>query len=310
MNKKITLIGAGAVGTAALYSLIGRGIASEFNIIDINKSRAEGDALDLEDAAFAIGNPVKIYTGDYNKVSDSDLIIITAGRPQKQGETRLEMVEENAVIMKDIALKIKESGYNGVVLIASNPVDIMTHVFAEVTGFDTNKVISTGTELDSVRLRAEMTRQFKTDFSKSDVHVMGEHGDSSVTVTDKAVVNGQTIIDMISEQCSQELLQGAVCNKAYWIIDRKGSTYFGIGAVIAKISDSILNDKKYRFNVSTLNKGENTERELYFGAPSIVGANGVEKRISVDLSERELKNLHKSIDIIEESTKVALNRIK
>jgi L-lactate dehydrogenase len=159
-TNKIVLIGAGAVGTSFLYSAINQGIAEQYGIIDLNMDNAEGQKLDLEDAFPALSSGAEISFGGYEQVNDADIIIITAGRPQREGETRLNMVADNAKIMKDVALQIKEQNFDGITIIASNPVDVMTAVYQEVTGYDINKVISSSCSLDTSRLRIELASIF------------------------------------------------------------------------------------------------------------------------------------------------------
>jgi L-lactate dehydrogenase len=181
-TRKVALIGTGAVGTSFIYSAINTGLAQEYLLIDLNKEFAEGQALDLEDAgAYSTSKFTKIVAGDYKDLKEIDLIVITAGRPQKDGETRLDMVADNAKIMKGIAEQVVKSGFNGITLIASNPVDVMTPVYQKVTGFDEGKVISSGTSLDSSRLRVELSKVLEVNSGAIKAYVVGEHGDSSVS---------------------------------------------------------------------------------------------------------------------------------
>jgi L-lactate dehydrogenase len=201
-TNKVVLVGAGAVGTSFLYSAINQGIAEEYGIIDINPAGAEGNMMDLEDAGAALNSPIKITHGGYEQVKDADVVVITAGRPQKEGETRLEMVEDNAKIMKTIADEIKSNGFNGVTIIASNPVDVLTTVYQEVTGFDKNKVISSSCSLDSSRLKIELGKILNVSPKAIGAFVLGEHGDSSVSTLEHGTIQGIPFKEILTKECN------------------------------------------------------------------------------------------------------------
>ena len=188
--KKIILVGAGAVGCSFLYSAMNRGLASEYGIIDVNKTNVEGQVLDFEDGNAPMDYPFNVFAATYKDCKDADIVVVTAGRPQLPGETRLNMVEGNAVIMRDIAENIKKSGFKGISVIASNPVDILTLVYQEVTGFDKNMVIGSGTSLDSARLTRELSKRLNIAPQSIQAYVLGEHGDSSCSAFSVATVGG------------------------------------------------------------------------------------------------------------------------
>ena len=188
--KKIILVGAGAVGCSFLYSAMNRGLASEYGIIDVNKANVEGQTLDFEDGSAPSDYPFNVFPAEYSDCKDADLVVITAGRPQLPGETRLNMVEGNAKIMKEIATNIKQSGFKGITVIASNPVDILTLIYQEVTGFDKKTVIGSGTSLDSARLTREISKRINIAPQSIQAYVLGEHGDSSVSAFSVATVGG------------------------------------------------------------------------------------------------------------------------
>jgi L-lactate dehydrogenase len=189
-TNKIVLIGAGAVGTSFLYSAISQGIAEEYGIIDINAEGAYGNQLDLEDAFGTLPSNATVIAGGYELVSDADLVVITAGRPQLPGETRLQMVSDNAKIMKGIAEAVKANGFDGITLIAANPVDVMTTVYQQVTGFEAKKVISSSCSLDTSRLRLELSKIFNVAPTEFGAFVIGEHGDSSVSTFEFGTIKG------------------------------------------------------------------------------------------------------------------------
>jgi len=195
-TNKIVLIGSGAVGTSFLYSALSQGIAQEYGIIDINPDSAFGNKLDLEDAVPSLKYEAKITSGGYELVKDADLVIITAGRPQLEGETRLDMVAGNAKIMKNIANEVKASGFDGVTVIAANPVDVMTTVYQKITGFDANKVISSSCSLDTARLRIELANIFNVSTKDITAFVLGEHGDSSISTFTNGSISGVPLADL------------------------------------------------------------------------------------------------------------------
>ncbi len=314
-TNKIVLVGAGAVGTSFLYSAISQGIAEEYGIIDINPEGALGNKLDLEDAFGALPNGLtKITSGGYEQVSDADIVVITAGRPQKPGETRLEMVADNAKIMKSIADQIKANGFNGVTVIAANPVDVMTTVYQHVTGFDAKKVISSSCTLDTNRLRAELSQVFGIDPSEFGAFVLGEHGDSSVSTFEHGTIRGipmkQLYVDKgLTEEKLVEM-HTRVYRKAYEIIDRKRATFYGIGAALAEISKAILKDERKVFATGALLSGEYGQEGVYAGVPSIIGSEGIVSTFEFPLSEAELAQFTKSVSTLKEATATAIEAIK
>ncbi len=313
-SNKIVLIGSGAVGTSFLYSAISQSIAEEYGIIDINEEVAFGNKLDLEDAIPALSGNAKIISGGYELVSDADIVVITAGRPQKPGETRLDMVADNAKIMKNIANSVKENGFSGITIIASNPVDVMTTVYQHVTGFDPKTVISSSCSLDTSRLRVELSEIFNISASEFGIFVLGEHGDSSVSTFEYGTIKGIPLKEYYSEYnlSNDKLLKihEKVWKKAYEIIERKRATFYGIGAALAEISKSILRDENKIFATGALLDGHYGQSGIYAGIPSVLGKNGIVKTFEFPLSESEKKQFCKSVDKLKEATKIALDAIK
>lgn len=313
-SNKIVLIGAGAVGTSFLYSAISQGIASEYGIIDINTEGALGNKLDLEDAFGSLPFNGYIKAGTYELVKDADLVVITAGRPQMPGETRLEMIADNAKIMKSIAEEVKSNGFDGVTLIASNPVDVMTIVYQDVTGFDKAKVISSSCSLDTSRLRLELSKIFGIAPTEFGAFVLGEHGDSSVSTFEFGTINGIPMKDFYTEKGltknKLEELHKIIYKKAYEIIDRKKATFYGIGAALADISRSILRDERRVFATGAYLSGEYGQKGVYAGIPSVIGKEGIINTFEFPLSEKEKSQFIKSIETLKEATKTALEAIK
>lgn len=308
--RRMALIGAGAVGTSFMYSAINQGIAQEYFIIDLNEQVAKGHQMDFEDVVSVVPNAYNIVaTTDYSVLKDVDVLVITAGRPQKSGETRLEMVKDNAKIMKSIAISVKNSGFKGITLIASNPVDVMTTIFQYITKYSPEKVISSSCSLDTSRLRWELSRVLKVSPKIIKAFVLGEHGDSSVSTFEYGTIDGipfkKYLSDLKIGDKELEEIHEKVYKKAYKIIKCKGATYYGIGASLAEIVRSIFQNEKKLFAVGALLNGEYGESGVYAGVPCVVGVNGIEKTLEFPLSDKELQKFKKSIKVLRESFIVA-----
>jgi len=277
--NKVVLVGAGAVGTSFLYSAINQGIADEYVLIDAFVDAAEGNALDLADTAAVIPVPfTSIKAGNYQDCQDADVLVITAGRPRKPGESRLDMVADNAKIMKSIALEVKASGFKGISVIASNPVDVMTLVYQEVTGFDPHKVVGSGTTLDSARLRRLIGEKLEVAPVDVETFLIGEHGDSSVPVWSQATILGQPLSrylesNKITQQELDETRNQAI-TMAHRIIELKRATFYGIGACLTRIVKAILDDERVTLMVGAKLSGEYQNNNLYIGVPAIISAQG------------------------------------
>jgi len=300
LDKKIVLIGAGAVGTSFLYSAINQNLASCYEIIDVFENFAIGNKLDLEDVIASNSASFKVEKGSYESCNDADIIVITAGKPQKEGQSRLDLLVDNSKIIKDIALKIKASKFNGITIIASNPVDVITSVYQKITGFAANKVIGSGTILDSARLSCEISKHLNVSPKSISSYVVGEHGDSSVSVLSNIKVNG---IDIKALNKNLDLnflnnLNQIVRNKAYEIIKLKRATFYGIGAALAKIVRLILSDSD---EVCTIGAklDDFGYKNIYGGVPAIINKNGIKKVIKLTLSKEEEINFEKSLKILE-----------
>ncbi|MBR2022851.1 MAG: L-lactate dehydrogenase, partial [Mycoplasmataceae bacterium] len=258
--KKIILVGAGAVGCSFLYSAMNRGLASEYGIIDVNKANVEGQTLDFEDGSAPSDYPFNVFPAEYSDCKDADLVVITAGRPQLPGETRLNMVEGNAKIMKEIATNIKQSGFKGITVIASNPVDILTLIYQEVTGFDKKTVIGSGTSLDSARLTREISKRINIAPQSIQAYVLGEHGDSSVSAFSVATVGGLPLSYFVKNKRIDESefpkIHEFVWKKAYEIIERKRATFYGIGVNLANICENIIRDSRKVLAIGAFLEGQ------------------------------------------------------
>lgn len=312
-SNKIVLVGTGAVGMSFIYSAVNQGIAEEYVLIDVNVKAAEGNAIDIQDAIPMLNQTSKIKAGEYADCKDADLIVITAGRPQRPGETRLELIADNAKIMKGIAESIKASGFKGVTLIASNPCDVLTTVYQEVTGFDKHSVLGSGTNLDSARLKRLIANKLNLAPSSVNAYIMGEHGDSSVAVYSASNVMGKLIKQIkeenkISEKNLKDSWHQAV-NMAYEIIDRKGATFYGIGASLAQLSSAVLRDERTTYMISAKLEGEYGQSGFYTGVPAVLSSKGWERIIEWKLEDEEQIKFNRSCEELKKTFAVAKEAI-
>lgn len=308
-KNKIILIGDGAVGSSYAYALTLQGIGRELGIIDVNENKALGDALDLSDA-LAFCPPKTIYRATYADCKDAEVVAITAGLAQKPGETRLDLVDKNLKIFKQIITAVVDSGFKGIFLIASNPVDIMTYATYKFSGFHFSRVIGTGTSLDSSRFRQEISKLLNVDPRNVHAYIMGEHGDTEFPVWSHANVGGISLYEWVQEhsETDRQKLHEAflnVKNAAYRIIDLKGATFYGIGASMARITKAILNDENAILPVSAYLKGEYGLNDIFIGAPAILNSNGLRWVMDIPLDDKEKELMNKSYqtlrDIIDKS---------
>ena len=302
-KRKVVLVGTGFVGMSMVYSIVNQGIdVNELVLIDVLKDKAEGEAMDISDGIPCSPSHMVVKAGAYSDCKDADIVVITAGLNQKPGQTRLELSEANANIMKDITNQVVESGFNGIFLVASNPVDIMTKVVQEVSGFPTNKVIGSGTALDTSRLRYQIGKYL--DISSKNIHayVMGEHGDSSFVPWEHSYVGCKRIIDIMKDSgrsfSDLDKIYVEVRDSAYAIIERKKATYYGIGIGLAKIVKNILNNTNEILTVSAYLNGEYGHKDIYIGMPAIINSNGAREIVELDLSLENQKRLDKSCEIL------------
>ncbi|WP_270630566.1 L-lactate dehydrogenase [Limosilactobacillus oris] len=312
-HQKVVLVGDGAVGSSYAFAMAQQGIAEEFAIVDIIKKRTEGDALDLEDAT-AFTAPKSIYSADYDTCKDADLVVITAGAPQKPGETRLQLVDKNLKIIKSVVEPIVKSGFDGVFLVTANPVDILTYAVQKFSGFPKNKVVGSGTSLDSARLRVALAKKFHVDPRDVSANIMAEHGDSEFAAFSSATIGGKPLLDMAKEQGVSEddllKIEDDVRNKAYEIINRKGATFYGVATALMRISRAILRDENSVLPVGAPLNGEYGLKDIYIGTPAVVNASGIERVIEVPLNDREKKAMADSAAALAEVAKNGLAKLE
>ncbi|MDO4978914.1 MAG: L-lactate dehydrogenase [Candidatus Saccharibacteria bacterium] len=298
MSNKVMIIGTGNVGASIGFSLVSQRTAvNELVLTDINMEDAEGEAMDLRDTLAVAPTQMKIHSGTYESdAGDCDIIIITAGVPQKPGETRMELLAKNSAIMKSMIEPIMAAGFNGIFLVVSNPMDVMTYLTKRYSGLPDEQVLGSGTVLDSARLRYKIAE--KLDVSPRSVHAyqIGEHGDSEFALWSEADVGRQSLEKLLSSEQRAEVEEFAR-HEAYDIINKKGATYYGIGACVTKIVNAILEDTKEVLPVSTYDHYSDS----YFGWPSVIGRKGVIRRCDIDLTEEESVKLQKSINAIKEA---------
>lgn len=303
-KKKIAVIGVGMVGMSFAYSILNQNICDELCLIDIKKERVKGEAADLSHGLPFAPSSMKIYAGEYSDCSDMDLIVICAGAPQLPGETRRDLLQKNYKVFKSIIRPVVESGFNGVFLVASNPVDVMTQVVYELSGFPSGRVLGSGTTLDSARLRYMMGDYFHLNPRNVHAYVIGEHGDSEFVAWSNAMISVIPIskLEESNENMMDDLKKIAVNvrESAYEIIDAKGATYYGIGMVLARLSRAILNDENSVFSVSAYLKGEYNHKGIYIGVPAVVNRNGVREILQMELTEEEQQQFDNSYQILKE----------
>lgn len=298
--RKCAVIGCGFVGSTTAYTLLESGLFSEIVLIDIDRRKATGEAMDLVHGLPFL-SPVSVYAGDYSDLSDAAVIIITAGANQKPGQTRTDLVKTNVKIFHDIVESIVKYNRDGLLLVVTNPVDILTYVTWKLSGFPSNRVIGSGTVLDTARLKYLVGRQLGVDPRNVHSFIIGEHGDSELAVWSSANVSGIDL-DKYCEQsacCALDSLHDIydeVKNSAYRIIEAKGATYYAIAQAVKRICTAIVRDENTIMPVSTYLDGEYALRDIYLSMPSIVGADGVKKVIEFKLDEDEDEKLTASCE--------------
>ncbi len=311
---KVVLVGTGFVGMSMAYTMLNRGGVNELVLIDIDKNKTEGEEMDLNHGMPFAPQKMTIKAGDYSECKDAQVIVITAGLAQKPGQTRLELAEANAKIMKDITKQIMASGFNGVIIVASNPVDLMTYVVSKVSGLPKNQVIGSGTVLDSARLRYILSDYLQVSSKNIHAYIMGEHGDSSFVPWEHAYVGCKRIKDVLKDRKKPlsrlDEIHNEVVNAAYEIIEKKKATYYGIGMSLSKLVKSVLDNDNSILTVSTyLKDGEYGQDDIYIGVPAVINKNGVRELLYLDLTEEEQAKLDNSCRIIKEMREKSIDKI-
>lgn len=303
--QKVAVIGCGFVGATSAFSLIQTGLFSEMVLIDANAKKAEGEAMDLSHGS-AYLTPMNIYAGTYDDIVDAGIIVITAGANQKPDETRLDLVKKNVQIFKSIIPEIKKRNCEGILLIVSNPVDILTEVALKLSGFPSNRVIGSGTVLDTARLKYVLGKHLQVDPRDIHAYIIGEHGDSELVVWSGAQVAGIHINHFcelrghFNHEEAMERLAQEVRDSAYEIIERKGATYYGVAVAVKRIATAIVKDEHAVLPVSSLMQGEFGLNDLCLSIPTVIGQNGVEKVVDIYLNNDENDKLQSSARALKE----------
>ncbi|WP_121612265.1 L-lactate dehydrogenase [Mesobacillus foraminis] len=306
--NRVVLIGTGAVGCSYAYSMINQGVAEELVLIDVNEAKSEGEAMDLNHGMPFAPSPTKVWSGSYEDCGSADLVVITAGLAQKPGETRLELVEKNTRIFKTIVKNVMTSGFDGIFLVATNPVDILTHVTMKESGLPKERVIGSGTVLDSARLRFALGQYFDVDTRNVHAYIIGEHGDTELPVwshTSIGVKQLDTVLESKND-LNKEGLENIFVNvrdAAYHIIERKGATYYGIGMSLVRITKAILNNENSILTVSAYLNGEYGHQNVYIGVPAVINRDGIREVIELELNEKEKDQFDRSVSVLKETLK-------
>lgn len=303
--SKISIIGAGSIGATTAFALLQKEVAREIVINDINQEKALGEVLDLMHGS-SLSSPCNVTLGSLEDTKDSDLIIITAGVAQKPGETRLDLVDRNYKIFKSFVPTLAKLSPNAILLVVSNPVDILTYITYKLSGFPKERVIGSGTVLDTTRLRSLLGKYFGVDGRIVQGYVLGEHGDSefvpwsSLTIGNIPIKDFSEQLSIEWDEATEKVIADDVKNAAYEVINRKGATAFSVAAVLTRIVEAFLKDEKTILSVSTLLNDYYGVNNTYLSVPTIVGRNGVEKVLNIKFSDEEKEKFIKSADLMKE----------
>ncbi len=307
-TRKVAIVGCGLVGSTTAFSLVTQGVCDEVMMIDINEERAIGEMLDLRDSIEYLNRNVKVTTGSYDKCGDMDIIIITAGAPPKPGQSRLDTLELSANICKSIVEPVMKSGFDGIFIVISNPVDMIAHYVYKLSGLPKNQVIGTGTAIDSARLQNYIAQLVEVDPRSVHAYSMGEHGDSQMVPWSTVTVGGKPFYDVIAD--NKELVGDVdldelvykTTQKGWEILNRKGTTYYGIATACVGIIKAILNDENRIIPVSTLLEGEYGEENVYAGVPTVLNRSGAYDVLEIHMTPGELARFKESAKLIREYT--------
>ena len=308
MSSKITIIGAGSVGSTIAYTLSSQDIASEIGLIDINKQKAEGEVLDIIQGT-CFRDPISIIAGEYEDAKDSDIVIITSGIARKPGQTRLELTQTNVNILKSITPEIVKAAPNALYLIVSNPVDIMTYVFTKISGLPENQILGSGTILDSARLRCGLSEHFQIAQSNIHAYVFGEHGDTSFIPWSGAYISGVSVDEYYDlekklgkdiEPIDKEAMLQYVQKSGGEIISKKGATFYAVSSSVCKLCSLLVASSESISTVSTMMHGEYGIEDVCLSTLTLVGPNGVQGKVPMRMTKTEIEQLKKSADALKE----------
>ncbi len=303
-NRKVVLVGTGMVGMSFAYAALNQNICDELVLIDINRERAIGEAMDLNHGLAFSKTSMRIYAGEYSDCCDADIVVICAGVNQKEGESRLELLSRNAKVFESIVKPVVKSGFSGIFLVATNPVDIMTRITYEMSGFEQNKVIGSGTTLDTARLRYLLGEYFSINPRNIHAYVIGEHGDSEFVPWSQALIATKPLFDVVNhnkDKFNMESLtqiSDMVRTSAQQIIKAKNATYYGIGMAIVRIVNAIFQNENSVLTVSSRMTGEYGITDVFIGNPCVINRNGISFSLNLSLERDETKKLRESANIL------------
>lgn len=304
----VILIGDGAIGSSYAFNCLTTGVGKSFGIIDVNMTRVQGDVEDLRDALPYVAQK-NIYAANYADCEYADVIVITAGVAQKPGETRLELLAKNAKIITSITENIMANHFDGIILVASNPVDVLTELVLRLSGLPRERVIGSGTALDSARLRSEIGRRYNVDVRTVHAYILGEHGDSEFPVWDFATIGGQPLEDFVpaaQQERDFATISEQVKTAAYSIIEKKGATFYGIAASLTRLTAAILNDDHAAFAMSVHLEGEYGLHDVAIGVPVLLGANGIDRILKLNLKQADQERLAASASVLKQNLQTVL----
>jgi L-lactate dehydrogenase len=310
--NRVVLVGTGSVGSSYAFALLNQGITEELVLVDLNEAKAEGDAMDLNHGLPFASSRTKIWYGSYADCDQADLVVITAGANQKPGETRLDLVEKNTNIFKGIVEQIMASGFDGIFLVATNPVDILTYAVWKFSGLPKERVIGSGTILDTARFRFLLGQYYDVDTRNVHAYIIGEHGDTELPVWSHADIAGMKISEWTSKhETNQEDLDNIFINvrdAAYHIIERKGATYYGIAMGLVRLTKAILRDENSVLTVSAYLDGEYGHNDIYIGVPAVVNRSGIREVVELDLNKKEKEKFSNSVKVLKETMDPVLSK--
>ncbi|MDQ0197299.1 L-lactate dehydrogenase [Neobacillus ginsengisoli] len=304
--NRVALIGTGFVGSSYAFALLNQGITEELVLIDINKEKSEGDAMDLNHGLPFAPSRTKIWFGSYKDCDQADLVVITAGANQKPGETRLDLVEKNTKIFKGIVEEIMSCGFDGIFLVATNPVDILTYAVWKFSGLPKERVIGSGTILDTARFRFLLGDYFDVDTRNVHAYIIGEHGDTELPVWSHADIAGTSISEWTKNmdgfnQADLDQLFLNVRDAAYQIIERKGATYYGIAMGLVRLTKAILRNENSVLTVSAYLDGEYGQNDIFVGVPAVVNRKGIREVVELELNEEEKEKFTHSVQVLKKT---------
>lgn len=307
IKNKVVIVGTGFVGMSYAYALLNQGTVEELSLVDINKEKAEGEAMDLNHGLAFAPRKMTIKAGDYSECEDAGLVVITAGVNQKPGESRIDLLNRNAGIIRSVVKNVMDHGFKGILLVASNPVDILTYVAWKASGLPSSRVFGSGTSLDTARLRYEISRYIGIDSRNVHAYILGEHGDSEFVCWSKAYVGAKPIADVIGSMdeinfSDLDDIYKNVRDAAQEIIKRKQATYYGVGMALVRITAAIFNNENRILPVSVYNDGVyECAENIYIGLPAVINKDGIHHVVHMKLSEDEKKKLKTSCGILSDS---------